>query len=401
MIRRPPRSTLFPYTTLFRSPEPGSLVERQAVRQVALTFGLAGLAAFTAFVIYVGSGWFLPDWQWTITEGGWSAVFTPMIGALGGLALILVGVGMVLYTKKLLPHETAVQDKHDGSHFDRVTTGATLVGGLHNSGLARRKLITRSLVFMGSGIGLMLLMPLGGLALSRAGCGRGRTRKRLLPPGTAVQDKRGGSPCDRLAPGATLVGGRRKGGGARRKLITRSLVFMGSGIGLMLLMPLGGLIRNPNTGDPLGTTSWGEGVRLLRDDGSPIRPGDQQPGSLETVFPAVPGGNRQSDAATMLIRLRPEQVQIDRPRTGQEDFGYGDYVAYSKICTHAGCPVSLYEQETSRILCPCHQSQFDVTQGAKPVFGPATRSLPQLPITVDDEGYFVARSDYIEIGRAH
>ncbi len=299
-------------------PEPGSPVERQAVRQVALTFGLAGLAAFAAFVIYAGSGWFLPDWQWTITEGGWSAIFTPLIGGLGGLALILVGVGMVLYTKKLLPHETAVQDKHDGSHFDRVTTGATLVGGLHNSGLARRK------------------------------------------------------------------------------LITRSLVFMGSGVGLMLLMPLGGLIRNPNTGDPLGTTSWAEGVRLVRDDGSPIRPGDQQPGSLETVFPAVPGGNRESDAATMLIRLRPEQVSVDRPRTGQEDFGYGDYVAYSKICTHAGCPVSLYEQETSRILCPCHQSQFDVTQGAKPVFGPATRPLPQLPITVDDEGFFVARSDYIE-----
>ena len=102
------------------------------------------------------------------------------------------------------------------------------------------------------------------------------------------------------------------------------------------------------------------------------------------------------DAATMLIRLRPEQQLSDEPREGQADFSYGDYVAYSKICTHAGCPVSLYEQETSRILCPCHQSQFDVTQGAKPVFGPATRPLPQLPITVDDEGYFVARSDYIE-----
>ena len=299
-------------------PEPGSAVEKQAVRQVALTFALAGLTAFAAFVIYVGSGWFLPDWQWDITDSGWSALFTPLIGALGGLALTLVGVGMVLYTKKLLPHETAVQDKHDGSHFDRVTTGATLVGGLHNSGLARRK------------------------------------------------------------------------------LITRSLVFMGSGVGLMLVMPLGGLIRNPNTGDPLGTTSWAEGTRLVRDDGSPIRPGDQQPGSLETVFPAVPGGNRQSDAATMLIRLRPEQVSVNRPRGGQQDFGYGDYVAYSKICTHAGCPVSLYEQETSRILCPCHQSQFDVTQGAKPVFGPATRALPQLPIGVDDEGFFVARSDYIE-----
>jgi ubiquinol-cytochrome c reductase iron-sulfur subunit len=235
-----------------------------------------------------------------------------------GLSLALVGVGLVLFSKKLLPHETAVQDKHDGSHFDRVTTGATLVGGLHGSGLARRK------------------------------------------------------------------------------LITRSLGFMGGGLGLMLLMPLGGLINNPNTGNPLGRTAWAEGVRLVRDDGSPIRPGDQEPGSLETVFPAVPGGNRQSDAATMLIRLRPAQLAEARPREGQDDFGYGDYVAYSKICTHAGCPVSLYEQETSRILCPCHQSQFDVTQGAKPVFGPATRSLPQLPITVDDEGFFVARGDYPE-----
>ena len=96
----------------------------------------------------------------------------------------LVGVGLVLFTKKLLPHETAVQDKHDGSHFDRVTAGATLVRGFHNSGLARRK------------------------------------------------------------------------------LITRSLGFMGAGLGLMLIMPLGGLIKNPNKGNPLGTTEWAKGVRL-------------------------------------------------------------------------------------------------------------------------------------------
>lgn len=299
-------------------PEPGSAMEKRAVRQVGMVFTLAGLCAFAFVVVYVGSGWFFPDWQWDVADTGWSTIFTPLLGLTMGLALALFGVGLVIYSKKLLPHETAVQDKHDGSHFDRVTTGATLVGGLHNSGLARRK------------------------------------------------------------------------------LITRSLAFMGGGLGLMLLMPLGGLIKNPNTGNPLGRTSWAEGVRLVRDDGSPIRPGDQEPGSLETVFPAVPGGNRQSDAATMLIRLRPAQLDADRPREGQADYGYGDYVAYSKICTHAGCPVSLYEQETSRILCPCHQSQFDVTQGAKPVFGPATRSLPQLPITVDDEGFFVARGDYPE-----
>jgi ubiquinol-cytochrome c reductase iron-sulfur subunit len=164
----------------------------------------------------------------------------------------------------------------------------------------------------------------------------------------------------------------------------------------MLIAPLGGLLRNPNTGNPLGTTLWADGVRLVRDDGTPVRPGDQQPGSLSTVFPAVEGGNRSADSPLMLIRLRPEQLLDLHPRRGFEDYGYGDYVAFSKICTHAGCPVSLYEQETSRILCPCHQSQFDVTQGAKPVFGPATRSLPELPLAVDGEGYFIARNDYRE-----
>ncbi|MGZ4509705.1 MAG: ubiquinol-cytochrome c reductase iron-sulfur subunit, partial [Blastococcus sp.] len=130
-------------------PAPGSPLERRAIRQVGLVFTLAGVFALLFVVVYVGSGWFLPDWHWQITEGGWSALFTPMLGACMGLAMGLVGVGLVLFTKKLLPHETAVQDKHEGSHFDRVTAGATIVRTAHNSGLARRKLITRSLAFMG------------------------------------------------------------------------------------------------------------------------------------------------------------------------------------------------------------------------------------------------------------
>jgi len=299
-------------------PEPGSKLERHAVRQVGLVFILAGLFALAFIVVYIGAGNFLPNWQWAEHPGGFSALFTPLLGASMGLSLACVGLGMVLFTKKLLPHETAVQDKHDGSHFDRVTAGATLVGGLHNSGLARRK------------------------------------------------------------------------------LITRSLGFMAGGLGLMLIMPLGGLIKSPTKGNPLETTSWKKGVRLVDVNGVPVRPGDQEPGSLATVFPGVPGGDRQADAATMLFRLRPEQVAALKPRAGQANFGYGDYLAFSKICTHAGCPVSLYEQETSRVLCPCHQSQFLITEGAVPVFGPATRPLPELPIGVDDEGYLIARSDYIE-----
>ena len=73
---------------------------------------------------------------------------------------------------------------------------------------------------------------------------------------------------------------------------------------------------------------------------------------------------------------------------------WGNYIAYSKICTHAGCPASLYEQQTNRLLCPCHQSQFQITDNARPIFGPATRRLPMLPLEVDEEGFFVAKSDF-------
>ncbi len=71
-------------------------------------------------------------------------------------------------------------------------------------------------------------------------------------------------------------------------------------------------------------------------------------------------------------------------------------VAYSKVCTHAGCPVGLYQSESSLLLCPCHQSTFDVLNGAEPTFGPATRALPQLPIAVDEEGFVIATADYSE-----
>jgi ubiquinol-cytochrome c reductase iron-sulfur subunit len=300
------------------APAAGTPVEKQATRLVTFWFFLAGVLALAFLVVYAGSGWFLPNWHWQVGGSVWSTLYTPLLGLTMGLSLIAVGIGLVLFVKKLLPHETAVQDKHDGSHFDRVTTGATLSRALTNSGLTRRK------------------------------------------------------------------------------ALTRTLGFLGVAFGAMLIAPLGGFLKNPNKGNLLATTLWADGVRVVRDDGTPIRPGDQEPGSLATVFPAVPGGNRSADSPVMLIRLRPEQMAGLTPRKGQEDFGYGDYVAYSKICTHAGCPVSLYEQQTSRILCPCHQSQFDVTDGATPIFGPATRSLPQLPITVDSEGYFVARGDFPE-----
>ena len=61
-----------------------------------------------------------------------------------------------------------------------------------------------------------------------------------------------------------------------------------------------------------------------------------------------------------------------------------------------GCPVALYEQQTHHLLCPCHQSTFDVTQDCKVIFGPAKRPLPQLAITLDADGYLVAKHGFTE-----
>jgi ubiquinol-cytochrome c reductase iron-sulfur subunit len=144
---------------------------------------------------------------------------------------------------------------------------------------------------------------------------------------------------------------------------------------------------------------WKEGVRLTRDPtGTPILASEV---TLGSNFHVIPEGLKESihpleekaKAAVLLMRLKPEDLQVS---PGREDWNFQGIVAYSKICTHVGCPVALYEQLTHRLLCPCHQSSFDIKREATVIFGPAKRPLPQLPITVDDEGYLIARSDFTE-----
>jgi ubiquinol-cytochrome c reductase iron-sulfur subunit len=174
---------------------------------------------------------------------------------------------------------------------------------------------------------------------------------------------------------------------------------MGALTAVPLVALVGAMIKKPNkgAGQSLFHTLYTAGVPLVYADGRRISTDDLLPGGIETVFPGVPGGVQAGDSPTLLIRLRPGQTV--RARKGQAGFGFGDYVAFSKICTHAGCPASLYEQQTGRLLCPCHQSQFNVLEDAKPIFGPATRSLPKLPIgvqEVDGKQYFVAKGDFPE-----
>jgi len=183
----------------------------------------------------------------------------------------------------------------------------------------------------------------------------------------------------------------------RRKLIKRSL---GAAIGLFALPPVL-LLRDlgPLPKKQLETTNWKAGTRLLTDPGNrPILASDLEVGSVVQVLPAVdhPEERPLSDIAkdpVLLIRLRPEDFQLTPEKFAMTHEGI---IAFSKICSHMGCAVALYEQQTKHLLCPCHQSTFDVTRGAKVIFGPAARPLPQLDITVDAEGYLVSRAPFNE-----
>jgi ubiquinol-cytochrome c reductase iron-sulfur subunit len=161
-------------------------------------------------------------------------------------------------------------------------------------------------------------------------------------------------------------------------------------IGLATLFPLRSLLA-PGVRHPvhaLSRTPWrGGGLRLVDPDGHPIRPDDV---SAETILVAYPQGHTGSgDAPVLLVRLDPARL-TRRPPGGIVD----GVVAYSLLCTHAGCAVALYEQGTGHLLCPCHQSAFDLLAGAEPIAGPAGRPLPGLPIAVDTDGYLIARGDF-------
>ena len=184
----------------------------------------------------------------------------------------------------------------------------------------------------------------------------------------------------------------------RRSLIKRS---MGLALGLVGFSPIF-LLRDlgPTPGDDFKKTSWKAGTRLVTDPGDrPIRAEDLEVGAVAQTLPELPAGQDHrplSDIgkdAVLLIRLRPEDFNLDPERLS---WTYQGIIAFSKICSHMGCAVALYEQQTKHLLCPCHQPTFDVTRAAKVIFGPAARPLPQLAITVDDEGYLVAQAPFNE-----
>jgi ubiquinol-cytochrome c reductase iron-sulfur subunit len=344
--------------TVFKEPRwpvEGTKAEKRAERSVAYWLLLGGVSGLALLVIFL-------FWPWEYkpfgSEGEWLYVLaTPLYGVTFGLSILAIGIGAVLYQKKFIPEEISIQDRHDGASAEihRKTIAANLTDSLEASTIKRRKLI-----------GLSLGVGLGAFGL-----------------GTAV----------------AFVGG-------------------------LIKNPWAKVVPTANGKDAvLFTSGWtprfhGETIYMARATGLPgespfvkMRPEDIDAGGMETVFPwresdgdgtTVESSHKLTEIAmgvrnpVMLIRIRPGDMSKVVKRQGQESFNFGELFAFTKVCSHLGCPSSLYEQQTYRILCPCHQSQFDALHFARPIFGPAARALAQLPITIDKDGYLVANGNFIE-----
>jgi ubiquinol-cytochrome c reductase iron-sulfur subunit len=176
---------------------------------------------------------------------------------------------------------------------------------------------------------------------------------------------------------------------SRRKALVRLLYAAGGTLAAALAIP--SLSLGPQPGEGLFETRWAGGRRVVDENGEPVRPEDLPLEGVSTVFPE--GFVGSSDEQAQLIKVDPALLDLPEGRT---EWAPGGCIAYSKICTHAGCPVGLYRTRAHQLLCPCHQSTFDVLTGANPVFGPAARALPQLPLAIDEGGFLVALDDFSE-----
>lgn len=296
---------------------------KRTERQIVAMFGVATILLFAFVVFYI-----VIDTEQTFL--GFSALNVALGGCLGG-ALLLIGVGVIQWAKKLMTDHEIIEMRHPAasSAEDREATLEVLRTGAEESGIGRRPLIRNSLLGAVAALGLPAVVLL-----------------RDLGPSPSGQDE----------------------------------------------------------------TVWRQGMRVVNDvSGEPLRPAEIEVGQLVNAEPAIlfetdEDGEKvlhgsealavKAKAAVILVRIEPDEIT---PESGRENWGVDGILCYSKICTHVGCPISLYEQQTHNVLCPCHQSTFDLADNGRVVFGPARRRLPQLPLGVDSEGYLIAMSDFPDI----
>lgn len=182
-------------------------------------------------------------------------------------------------------------------------------------------------------------------------------------------------PANRTSPddGSTEVIGRFSRRNMLRWLIgiSSGAFALAFGVPAIALKALQGAVQEIAAGDqlvyaaPTGSAAAGD----------PIRAGDIAQGQAVQAFPQGKTNNQRN--LIEIVRIGPGQ-------------GLDGVVAYSAICTHLGCAVFAKLNDAGHIACPCHASQFDPTNKAAVVGGPAPRPLPGLPIQLQPDGTIVA-----------
>lgn len=259
--------------------------------------------------------------------------------------------------------------------------------------MTQRRIATALVVSIGASIGLIVTYLRGGsphwqgalLGFALAGIGWA-----LVVAAHDFLDDRVSEDYPRFAATDEEIGetvGQITGPIGRRKFIFGLLA---AALGA-LAVALGFPIRSLGQGDEeeLFGTGWSTGRRVVDVSGQPVSVDTLEYGSAMTVFPEREV--LRADSVVMLIRIDPKRLRATERRS---DWMPEGYVAYSKICTHAGCPVGLFDDQTGNLTCPCHQSSFDALDGAQPIFGPAARPLPQLPLAVDEDGFLIADGEF-------
>jgi len=232
--------------------------------------------------------------------------------------------------------------------------------------------------------GILLAIVLGGI-----GVGIVLWAKHFMPTEDVAEDRH---PMESSEEDIAAFAADFQAGGStlqRRRVLVATAGGACAALGVALLFPIRSLGPRPGRGFKQTAYKGGD-IRVVDEDGMPVQPRDLPVDGFITVWPD--GHTDDADASTLLIHFRRDQDF--QPKAGREDWTVDDIVAYSKLCTHVGCPVGLYQAALGLLLCPCHQSTFDVMRHAKPIFGPAARSLPQLPLALDDDGFIIATGDF-------
>lgn len=313
--------------------------ERRAERQVAAMF-IASMVCAILFVVTYYTFDIKDGWD-TFLGFGSSNLF---LGLSLGFALLLIGVGVIQWSRKLMGDHEISELRHSASSTeeDREKAIADLVLGLEESGIARRPLVRNTL--------------LGALGLLG------------VPAVVALTD---------LGPVATPT--------VRRATLEKTFWKAGTRVvndvtGRWIKaadMEIGQLVN----AEPQGLVHAFD-PRATAEERAEIEAGFVHGAALQAA---------KTKAAVIVVRMEPKDITA-----ATAEWAHEGIAVYSKICTHVGCPIALWEQQTHHLLCPCHQSTFDLADKGRVVFGPAARALPQLPIEVDDEGYLVAKSDFLE-----